>query len=117
MSREKFGLALKGHDWYYAYSDDSRVWRNGQSQSDMLNKRHKELDCPYNMTTLRKWSHNLIVEQFVEEIPGEWYRHPRKYKSIAPCKREDLITQELHDQVTQWMIELGGSTHGLSSFA
>ena len=116
MTREQFGLALKRHDWYYAYSDDARVWRQGSSQSAALVRACSHLECPYKMLTLQKWAHNMIIEKFAEESPGEWYRQPRVHKSVAPCKREDLITQELHDQITQWMIAMGGSTNSLASF-
>lgn len=27
---------LKTHDWYYNYSDDNRVWRNGQQHSQLI---------------------------------------------------------------------------------
>ena len=80
MNREEFGKALKGHDWYYAYSDDSRSYRNGMSQASKLREAHAKLDCPFDMSSLKKWAHNMIVEQFAEETPGKWYRHPRKYK-------------------------------------
>ena len=33
---ELYEKCLKGHDWYYNYSDDHSVWRNGCTQSDRL---------------------------------------------------------------------------------
>jgi len=29
---DEFERALQQHDWYYDYSDDSRVWRRGNNQ-------------------------------------------------------------------------------------
>lgn len=115
MTREEFGKALKQHDWYYNYSDDHRVWKRGQTAQGRLWTAHAELECPYDMSTLCKWAHNMIVEQFAEESPGEWYRQPRKYKSIAPCDRNDLIAEALHSEITLWMT-MGGSVEGISQF-
>jgi len=113
VNREEFGKALKGHDWYYAYSDDHRVWQRGKQRSSALRSQHAQLECPFDMHMLRKWAHSMIVDQFAEEEPGEWYRQPRKYKSVAPCTRANLITQKEYDEVTLWM-SLGASIEGVS---
>ena len=113
-TRAEFGKSLKHHDWYYAYSDDHRVWKAGHAVQSTLSNTHRTLNCPYSLTCLRNWSHNMILEQFAEEEPGKWYRQPRKYKSLAPTKREDLLTQVEHDEITQWM-SLGATVEELSS--
>lgn len=104
MERAEFARKIKGHDWYYGYSDDHSVWKRGREASRVLRDAHKDLECPYDMRILQKWAHNMILEQFAEEEPGAWYRQPRKHKNIASAKRDELITQELHDEITTWMI-------------
>ena len=43
MTLQEFAHALRGHDWYYAFSDDGRVFRQGQAAEAKL-KRHASLD-------------------------------------------------------------------------
>ena len=113
--RSDFAKKLKGHDWYYAYSDDHSVWRRGNAASQKLRAQHKELDCPFDMGLLLKWSHKMILEQFAEEEPGAWYRQPRKYKCVAPSKREELIMQAEYDEITAWLM-VGASAEELSTW-
>lgn len=101
--KSEFGKSLRNHDWYYAYSDDHRVWTKGREAQQKLLSTHQELECPYSLADLRGWAHNMILEQFAEESPGEWYRQPRVYKSIAPTSRQDLMTQALHDEISVWL--------------
>ena len=112
-NRAEFGRKLKNHDWYYAYSDDHRSYSAGRRNEALLREMHKDFECPYSLATLRTWAHNMILEQFAEEKPDEWYRQPRKYMSVAPVKRADLITQAYHDEITQWMI-FGASAEEIS---
>tara|TARA_B100000131_G_scaffold303337_1_gene327315 strand:+ start:412 stop:768 length:357 start_codon:yes stop_codon:yes gene_type:complete len=118
MERAEFGSKLKTHDWYFAYSDDHRVWTRGRNASAALSKTHNELNCPYTMTELRTWAHNMVVEDFAEEVPGsdEWYRQPRKYKCVAPVKRADLMPRAFHDEITNWMT-LGATVEQIAKIA
>ena len=36
-----FENLLKHHDWFYAYSDDHRVWRKGQDVEDNIDRLYK----------------------------------------------------------------------------
>jgi hypothetical protein len=101
--RSEFAQKIKSHDWYYGYSDDHSVWRRGQAAKRVLLDMHKKLTCPFSMKMLMHWAHSMILEEFTEEKPGQWYRQPRKYKSTAPASREDLITREEHEKITHWM--------------
>jgi len=103
MTRSEFGHGLQAHDWYYSYSDDYRVWTAGRQAAMRLQSQHAALDCPFSMSDLRKWAHNMVLELYAEEEPGCWYRQPRRWKTIAPVKRDDLITQAQHDEITQWL--------------
>ena len=116
MKRSEFGRKIKSHDWYYGYSDDHRVWTRGKDASRVLRVTHEELDCPFDMGLLEKWAHNMILEEFAEEEPGDWYRQPKKYSCIAPTKREGLITQALHDEITQWFA-LGATAEQIAKIA
>jgi hypothetical protein len=103
MTRKDFGYALKIHDWYYCYSDDHGVWQRGTAALKKLRGCHKELGCPFSLEDLRKWAHNMIVGRFVEESPGKWYVHPKKYQSVAPASRADLVTDEEWNNIENWM--------------
>ena len=103
MGRKEFKEQVKRHDWYFEYSDDHRVWTRGRKALGELKMNHAALECPFDLQTLCKWAHNMILEQFSEEKPGEYYRQPRKYKYIAPTRRDDLITQEEFDAIETWM--------------
>ena len=113
--RSEFAKKLKSHDWYYGYSDDHSVWKRGRAAAERLREDANTLVCPFDMNLLCKWAHNMIIEQFAEEAPGEWYRQPRKYKSIAPAKLEDLISQAQHDEITEWMA-LGSTAEEIARF-
>ncbi len=115
MNRAEFAKKLKGHDWYFGYSDDHRVWKRGHAASRKLRLIHEELNCPFDMGTLCKWAHNMILEQFAEEEPNQWYRQPRKYKCVAPSSRDELITQSEHDDITSWLA-IGASAEELASW-
>ncbi len=97
-----FGAKLRSHDWYFGYSDDHRYWTRGRTQLKELNAMHENLSCPYDMKVLKQWAHDMIVENFAEESPGEWYLQPRKYKCAAPTRREDLMTQKEWDVIQEW---------------
>lgn len=114
-TRADFAMKLKGHDWYYAYSDDHRFYSAGRISQNKLLTMHKELECPYSLKTLQIWAHKMILENFVEEKPGEWYPNPRKYQCIAPTPREGLMTQAYHDEITQWM-SLGSTAEQIAKF-
>lgn len=36
MNIEDYKKALKSHDWFYSFSDDGRVFRNGESENSRL---------------------------------------------------------------------------------
>jgi len=115
MTRSEFGKSLRAHDWYYGYSDDHRVWSRGHANNERLRAQHASLECPFTMSTLCKWAYDMILERFAEEEPGCWYKQPRLYKSVAPSKREDLITQAEHDEITQWLA-LGSTAEEIAAF-
>lgn len=41
---EDYLQALRGHDWYYDYTEDHRVWEAGRNQRDALNDMRKRFD-------------------------------------------------------------------------
>ena len=116
MERAEFGKKVKYHDWYYGYSDDYGVWSRGNAAHNRLAAARKSLDCPFTMGELRNWAHEMILEQFEEMEPGKWWRVPRKYSCIAPTKREELMTQARHDEITQWMA-LGATAEEIAAIA
>ena len=98
---------LKGHDWYYGYSDDHRVWKRGQRMQNHLRKLLESLNCPYPMGDLRMAVQEMVVDLFVEEEPGRWYRKPHTYKNVAPVKRSQLLLRADQVQILAWIESQG----------
>ena len=38
MTINEFETMLRGHDWFFNYSDDQRWWRRGMEQRDAIDK-------------------------------------------------------------------------------
>ena len=93
--------ALERFDWYYAYSDDHRVWSAGQAKSKQLRSKLEEVKCPYDMHEIRMTVHVMILEHFDQDDSGQWYRQPRR-QGIAGCSRADLITEDRATEIRRW---------------
>jgi len=98
---------LKWHDWYYGYSDDHRVWKKGQLSQNHLVKLLESLNCPYPINDLRMAVQDMVVDLFVEEKAGRWYRKPHTYKNVAPVKRSQLLLRANQVQVLAWIENQG----------
>ena len=94
---------LRNHDWYYAYSDDHRVWTRGEQENKRLRALLADFQCPYEMSKLRMAVHNMVVEDYVEEKPGRWFRQGNKYPNIAPTKRSELMHRADQVQIMAWI--------------
>lgn len=94
---------LKKHDWYWGYSDDHRYWTRGRKEAAAIRNHMERLSCPYSIDELRKTVLEMVFEDFAEEEPGNWYRQPRKYKNIAPTKREELLYRADQLQIYAWL--------------
>lgn len=42
---DQFEKALAGHDWYFQYSDDHRVWYRGKNDMENIISMNKQLDA------------------------------------------------------------------------
>jgi len=42
MTKEEFYKELVTHDWFYDYSDDHRVWTQGQNNNERIRKLSSE---------------------------------------------------------------------------
>jgi hypothetical protein len=57
ITKEKFIEMLKGHDWYYMYSDDNRYYTKGRDESAAIMaamKGNKELGKIYEDYLIEK---------------------------------------------------------------
>ncbi len=71
MTLNEYDKLLRGHDWYYNYSDDGRVWRAGESvQSQIVSLSKMSED---HLTLYNAWSKyyfsgpNFNSEKFTKE--------------------------------------------------
>ena len=66
--REYFNQ-LRGHDWYYDYSDDYRVWQRGSKNRDILmNKSHENIVYKRMYNEFAKWMVSKRELPTVEEF-------------------------------------------------
>jgi len=55
-------LALKGHDWYYGFSDDGRVYRRGQEEVQEIKSLYKQ--ARITPETFRKFFRMYAPQKF-----------------------------------------------------
>lgn len=94
---------LRNHDWYYHYSDDHRVWKRGQERHRNLMLTVESLECPHNLAELRRAVQEFVLEDFIEDEPGKWYRKSREYKNVAPTSRKELMHRADQVQIMAWI--------------
>jgi hypothetical protein len=70
MNTEQFFNACKNFDWYYDFSDDSRVWRNGTAAKEKLLNEAKS--DPIKMKIFTDWNKHMFS--------GESWSTPRTIK-------------------------------------
>ena len=100
-------LQLKGHDWFFGYADDHRAWKRGRQRQQQLEALVEKLGCPYPLNDLRMAVQEMVVEDFAEETPGNWYRQPKVYKNVAPVKRSQLLHRADQVQILAWVESQG----------
>jgi hypothetical protein len=100
-----FRSQLISHDWSYQRSDDHRYWSRGERQRNEINATYYRLKCPFSLGDLVKWRFKMIVEDFTEVEPDCWFRLPKKYKHMAPERRDGLIERSRFDEIERWMEE------------
>ena len=93
---------LRRHDWFYGYADDHRAWKRGAQRHRELQAELARLNCPFGLGEVRMAAQNMILEDFAEESPGQWYRQPRKYKNVAPTARDGLIERARAEEIVAW---------------
>ena len=73
---------LKSHDWYYAYADDGRVFRQGKAAEDTLVKLRKELDPDNSIWNEHAPEGYKIISEEVraEKTAGQKARTPKEGK-------------------------------------
>ena len=94
---------LRNHDWFYAYSDDSRVWKKGREKEKLLQEDMKNRECPYPLGDVRMTVQNMILEDFTERETNRWFRDPENSRNFAPVMRRDLIERERAEEIIQWI--------------
>lgn len=58
MTLKEFFQELETHDWYYAWSDDSRVYRSGSANEERLRK--EALTDPVKARMIDDWSKHMF---------------------------------------------------------
>ena len=94
---------LRNHDWFYAYSDDHRVWKKGREKEKLLQEDMKNRECPYPLGDVRMAVQSMILEDFTEREPNRWFRDPENSRYFAPAMRRDLIERERAEEILEWI--------------
>jgi len=94
---------LRNHDWFYAYSDDHRVWKRGEQRTKELYSELVKRECPYNMGDIRMTVQKMILEDFTEVETNRWSRDPEKTRYVAPAQRSELIERSRAEEVLRWI--------------
>jgi hypothetical protein len=112
---------IKNHDWYYQYSDNSRVYDKGYNSSIALEKEYKRLACPFSMKELHAWSWYRVIgkepKQFVLikdeneaknlnitfNRPGYYQRGQNPNWNISALQEVDVISEDRFVEIDNWI--------------
>ena len=96
---------LKNFDWYYAYSDDHRVWKRGRERFMQLNRDLKEMNCPFETSELRRAAYEQVDDLYEQFEDGGYYKpeDKAKWSSIASTSPEDMITRDKYNTILEWL--------------
>ncbi len=64
MNLAEFEKALTAHDWFYSFSDDSRVWKAGEANYDRLHKLAAEGPVEFRRAFNAAYARNFHREPF-----------------------------------------------------
>jgi hypothetical protein len=97
-------MRLRGHDWYYQYSDDHQAWIDGQKSLQELRELLAKMSCPFPLESLRKWAQGMTVEQWYPDPsnPKLWYRN-NGLKGFQEASREALLDPGVGSAITEWI--------------
>lgn len=75
MTLQEYYDELDRHDWYYAFSDDGRVYDAGECASNRLRHLSKEIEG----------GEELLVAFTKYHFSGPAWKTPNQPKPIRPC--------------------------------
>lgn len=99
--------ALRRFDWSFEYSDDVRVWRKWYAKRQILLKILAKASCPHSWADLRRSFCKQIVEDYIEDETGHYYKQEwidKGWNMYRPSA-EELITRREHRQIQEWITE------------
>jgi hypothetical protein len=104
VTRQELFEALKHHDWFYAYSDDHRVWKRGAAKNVELGNALNTQNCPFRMQDIRKAVQGMIVEEYLVDTDGTFYKQEYRDKgwNMYQPRRDEMITASERDKIIAW---------------
>ena len=96
---------LRGFDWYYGYSDDHRVWKRGKKNMASLCADLKALNCPHDISDLRRVAHEQVDDLYQCYEDGGYYKPALKTKwsCVASTKPDDMVTRLKYNEILDWI--------------
>ena len=67
------------------------------------------LNCPFDISDLRRAAHEQIDDLYKKYDDGLYYRPEvkEKWKNIAGTQEKELISREKYDQIVRWLSKVG----------
>ena len=93
---------LRSHDWYFEYSDDSKVWNNGKANRDKIFSLMNKLKSDgYEREAVTIWKKNLPNKSFVFTKPKTVTIPKYKFK-VGTIRKKGSSNDFLNLQTGKW---------------
>lgn len=105
VSRSLFREMLGNHDWYYAFSDDHRVYSTGRESYYALMDAAKAINCPWPLSVMQNYINGLTITKYYQPDPtkDEWYHHTvTNTRWSMGVTKDMLLTQEEYSKIQSW---------------
>ena len=106
VTRSLFKDMLANHDWYYAFSDDHRVYNRGRESYYALMDAARALKCPWTLFKMQKYISGLVVTNYYQPdtSKNEWYHNSTTNTRWSIGITEDmLLSEEEYNKINSWI--------------
>lgn len=106
VTRDAFQEMLNSHDWYYAFSDDHRVYNRGRDSYCKMMDTAKALDCPWPLRIMGNYVNGKVISKYFQPDPSKdfWYHESvTDTKWAMSLQKIDLLSQEDYNKINSWI--------------
>ena len=69
--KEMLTEAMRGFDWFYQYSDDSRVWKDNQPKRERIDSLYTQLVAEVGKKEAVEFWNSKAPERWHKQLPAE----------------------------------------------